>query len=348
MKRNLVSAAAAMCLALAPAAVAADEATAAAPAVVPLGHVETRGAGPTHLVLIGGLACDWTVWAPFMERNADRYTMHAVTLPGMAGSPAPEARSLEEASAEPTATPWLDNAVRAVVAMMDERGVDKAVFVGHSLGAWVATMAALEHPERTQGLVTVDAMPMVPVGAPVAPRERAVIVEADVRPNFMQITDEMWEADQRQMARFVVLDTAAAEKLGKMFCQTPVSVAAEYYLEQMKKDLSDRIKDLQPPLLALVSLEMPVDAPQLAEDRVRVMHRDAYGPAPRGQVVFFDYTRHFLMLDRPEAFDAAIAAFVAGEPAQPFPPTGAGIPDDFYEAMKRLRAEADAAPGQAP
>ena len=77
-------------------------AASAASAGTPLGHVEQRGAGPTPVVLISGLACDWTVWEDFMDRNTERFTMYAVTLPGMAGTDAPPKPEAEGG------TPWLD------------------------------------------------------------------------------------------------------------------------------------------------------------------------------------------------------------------------------------------------
>ena len=71
---------------VAPGAIAAPE----------LAHVEVRGTGDTALVLIPGLVCGWEVWESFMDRNGDRYTMYAVTLPGMNGSePLPLPESVE-------------------------------------------------------------------------------------------------------------------------------------------------------------------------------------------------------------------------------------------------------------
>ena len=73
------------------------------PAPEGLAHVERVGTGPVDLVLIPGLACDWRVWEDFLQRNARRYTMYAVTLPGFGGAPA------EFDPDEPT--PLLDDAV---------------------------------------------------------------------------------------------------------------------------------------------------------------------------------------------------------------------------------------------
>ena len=43
-----------------------------------------------------------------------------------------------------------------VVALLDERGVDRAVVAGHSMGAYVAALAAVRHPDRVTSVVLVD------------------------------------------------------------------------------------------------------------------------------------------------------------------------------------------------
>jgi pimeloyl-ACP methyl ester carboxylesterase len=53
------------------------------------------------------------------------------------------------------------------LALLDERGVDRAVVAGHSMGAYVAARLAVDHPERVSAVVLVDGgLPLpVPEGA---------------------------------------------------------------------------------------------------------------------------------------------------------------------------------------
>ncbi|MBO6724117.1 MAG: alpha/beta hydrolase [Rhizobiaceae bacterium] len=53
------------------------------------------------------------------------------------------------------ATP--DRQTHTIAALMDEVGIDKAIIVGHSFGGGVTASFALEHPDRTAGLVFVAA-----------------------------------------------------------------------------------------------------------------------------------------------------------------------------------------------
>ena len=43
-----------------------------------------------------------------------------------------------------------------LIALMDEEGLDRAAFVGHSLGAMIGINLAARHPDRVSGLVLVD------------------------------------------------------------------------------------------------------------------------------------------------------------------------------------------------
>lgn len=49
-----------------------------------------------------------------------------------------------------------DGQARLIGALMSRLGIERAILVGHSFGAGVVTAFALEHPERTQGLVYVS------------------------------------------------------------------------------------------------------------------------------------------------------------------------------------------------
>jgi pimeloyl-ACP methyl ester carboxylesterase len=54
-----------------------------------------------------------------------------------------------------------------VVRALDATGIDRAVLVGHSMGAFVATATAIHHPERVRALALLDGgWPRAPLGQP--------------------------------------------------------------------------------------------------------------------------------------------------------------------------------------
>jgi pimeloyl-[acyl-carrier protein] methyl ester esterase len=103
--------------------------------------IETHGRGPA-LALIHGWAMHGGLFAPLVERLADRYTLHLVDLPGH-GHARDDAAPLEPA---------------ALAADLVER-VPDAAWLGWSLGGQVALRAALDHPQRVRALVMVASSP---------------------------------------------------------------------------------------------------------------------------------------------------------------------------------------------
>ena len=48
---------------------------------------------------------------------------------------------------------WPDGQAEAIARLMEKRGIESAIIVGHSFGAAIAASFALDHPERTAGLL---------------------------------------------------------------------------------------------------------------------------------------------------------------------------------------------------
>lgn len=101
------------------------------------------GAGPP-LVAIHGLSSNAMFYVGVAERLAGRRPMVALDLRGRGDSEKPAAGYGMEAHADD------------VAAAMDAERVDRAVVVGHSMGAGVATVFAHRHPERCAGVVLFD------------------------------------------------------------------------------------------------------------------------------------------------------------------------------------------------
>ncbi|MEV6494947.1 alpha/beta hydrolase [Actinoplanes sp. NPDC051633] len=96
------------------------------------------------VVAVHGITANGLSWGPVAERLAGRVTLLAPDLRGRAGS-----------RAEPG--PYgLGRHADDLIALLDERGVDRAVFAGHSMGAYVAAIAASRHPSRVTAVVMVD------------------------------------------------------------------------------------------------------------------------------------------------------------------------------------------------
>ncbi len=101
-----------------------------------------KGEGPA-LLLLHGLACDHTTWAPVVDLLAERYTVIAPDLLGHGLSDKPRADYTLGGYA---------NGMRDLLTVL---GIDKVTVVGHSFGGGVAMQFAYQFPERTQRVALV-------------------------------------------------------------------------------------------------------------------------------------------------------------------------------------------------
>ena len=111
--------------------------------------------GAPLVLAIHGITSTSRTWLPTGRALGDRATLLAVDLRGRGRS----------ATLPPLV--GLDAHVRDMVAVLDAAGLDRAVVVGHSLGAYIAARLATSHPDRVARLVLVDGGLTIPesVGA---------------------------------------------------------------------------------------------------------------------------------------------------------------------------------------
>jgi pimeloyl-ACP methyl ester carboxylesterase len=104
-----------------------------------------RPAGKAPVLLLHGLASNLTRWSEFVERTtlAEERNLIRVDLRGHGDSPAHGRISLEL---------WRDD----LLALLDAEGAERAVLIGHSLGAQVALACAAGTPQRVAALVLID------------------------------------------------------------------------------------------------------------------------------------------------------------------------------------------------
>jgi pimeloyl-ACP methyl ester carboxylesterase len=110
---------------------------------------EESGAGEPPFVFVHGWTCDHTSFAPQVEHFERGHRVLAVDLRGHGESDAPGQDYTIPGFADDVA--WLCREV----------GIDRAVFVGHSMGGTVVLELAARHPELAIAVIMIDAAPIV-------------------------------------------------------------------------------------------------------------------------------------------------------------------------------------------
>jgi sigma-B regulation protein RsbQ len=109
------------------------------------------GSGADLIVFSHGLGTDHSSWARLLESLPDRYTALLFDLPG-AGPLLPEDFDTDNYR---TLAPFADD----VLALLEEVGVARCTFVGHSVSGMIGVLAGIEDPGRFEQLALLNSSP---------------------------------------------------------------------------------------------------------------------------------------------------------------------------------------------
>lgn len=97
-----------------------------------------------QILCVHGITANCRSWDVVASALIPKHRVIAIDLRGRGGSDRP-----------PTGYS-LDHHLRDINALMDDLGIDRAVLMGHSLGAFISLAFAARYPERTDGIVLFD------------------------------------------------------------------------------------------------------------------------------------------------------------------------------------------------
>ncbi len=252
-------------------------------------HVEVVGSGPPML-LIPGLTSNGEVWRSTVAEFSKDHEVHVLSLAGFAGVP-------------PVATDsgWLMRQREAIVAYVRDRGLEKPVIVGHSLGGFLALWIAADHPDLPGAIVNVDGMPFFGVlmnpnatretMRPMAAQMHRMMMSPGARENYLRMQD----AQLRMMAR----DTTAHAMLARHGRDSDMGTMAiamhDMYVEDLRADLAR----VRVPVLNVHAWAAYAAMGQSREGIERIA-ADQYAALRSQRLRIHDTAYHFVMLDEPE------------------------------------------------
>ena len=316
-----------------------------------LGDVVRRGEGPVHLLLLPGAPFGADVWDAFMERNAERYTMWAITQPGYGGTAPSPMPSWDDLSA----SPWSDGVQEAIVRLIADEGMRRPFVVGHHLESdRRALRLGLEHPELISGvavmagvagqdLATVDSS-----GRRRAARPEEVIptLRDQWVPMWRTVTAEGWRQGTYPPSALSVHPVRGQDLFARQVA-VPIPTQVRYFVELTAEDLRPLMPRLEVPLLVISAV--PVET--LGEHFDRASERILQLPEFQGMEETDG--RAAYVSSRVERFgseDAALCA-IYGAPWLELPalppdteveavgPSGVFVFQDRPEVVDRLLAE---------
>ncbi|WP_435746593.1 alpha/beta fold hydrolase [Nocardioides sp. SYSU DS0663] len=257
------------------------------------------GSGPA-LLLLHGLGCDHTTWAPVIGLLARRYTVIAPDLLGHGDS------------AKPRADYSLGGFANGMRDLLTVLGVDRVTVVGHSFGGGVAMQFAYQFPERTDRLVLVASGGL---GPEVSPAIRAITT-----PGFHQAMGVLALPGLRHAGRAAMKALAAAPSrhlrdLGEVadIVESFKDPAARHAIRHVVRAVVDwRGQVVTMADRAYLTEEMPMAVVWGHDDTViPARHAEvAARLAPGARVEVLPNAGHFPHKDHPERFARLLHDFV--------------------------------------
>ena len=259
--------------------------------------IAVEGSGP-DLVLIPGLSSPRAVWDATAAKLKDDHRLHIVQVRGFGDAAGPNAEG-------PVLDPMMHDIAAYIGQCVTGAGRPAPAIIGHSLGGLTGLMLAAREPGTVGKLMVVDSLPFfgmlfgpTATVAAVEPQAAAMRTMLAARPNA--------EADERTLQIMSATDAGRAQ-VRAWTATADAKVAAQLMYDDMTTDLRPEIGAIAAPLTVLY----PLDASAMPGDRVDSLYKGAFAAAKDATLKRIDGSRHFIMLDQPEAFARAVDAFLA-------------------------------------
>jgi pimeloyl-[acyl-carrier protein] methyl ester esterase len=256
---------------------------------------EIVGQGP-DVVFIPGLASSRDTWRATAERLRDHYRVHLIQVAGFANEPA-------RANAQ---GPVVQPTAEAIDAYFVERHLTPAVIVGHSLGGTMTLYLAENHPADIKKAMIVDQLPFFAtlMMGPNATLAQSTPVADKIRSG----TSRMNAAQSARMMAGMATAQSDKDMISGWSKASDPSVVTNALADLLTLDLRPGLAAVSTPITIVYPDYATVGTPKGATDR---MYRSAYAAVKTMTFMPVDNSLHFVMLDQPAQFNAALDAFLA-------------------------------------
>src|SRR5256885_5258403 len=242
-------------------------------------HYVNYGKGDEALVLIHGWTQSADAWRENVGDLAKRNHVIVVELPG------------HGQSEKPQVTYSMDYFARAVEAVMRDAKVNRAVLVGHSMGTPVARQFYRKYPEKTLAIVIVDGL--LRLFGDKALMDR--LLAGFRSPNYRDAVGQMLTAISGPN-----LSAYATARIKASSLNTPQHVIVSA-MEGMADPSIWGEDKINAPVLAIMA-KNPFYPPNVEESFRSI--------APNMEFQMWDGVGHFIMMEKPKEFNAAVLTWV--------------------------------------
>ena len=248
-------------------------------------YYETHGTDGPWLTLSHSLACSTAMWAPQIAAFSKSYRVLSFDTRGHGQSDAPGGAYTLEQMADDLA------------ALLKTLGIDHTHFCGLSMGGMIGQTFALKYPGVFRSLTLADTTSRYPADAAGTWVDRIKIAQTQGMQPLVEPTLGRWFTEPFRKRRPDIM-----QSIGAQIAATPVNGYAGCCQAIPKINLTQRLKDIACPILVIVG-EQDMGTPL-------AMAEEIHANAPGSKLTVLSPAAHLSNLEQPEAFSAALEAFL--------------------------------------
>lgn len=268
--------------------------------------VLVEGDGP-DVVLIPGLSSPRGVWGATADRLKSSHRLHRVQIRGFGDDAGVNAEG-----------PVLDPMMREVADYIDDCITDQGraapAIIGHSMGGLTGLMIAARAPGEVARLMIVDALPFIgtlfnPAATAESTKPQAEQMAAMMRAQYGQPAPATPVTDPGPASMAAGMSNSAAGRtaIAGWMRQADPRVTAQVFYDVMTTDMRGELGAVAVPVTLLYAQDDALMTPE----RAKAAFEPQYAGLARFSAHMVPGSRHFIMLDQPEAFAKAVDAFLA-------------------------------------
>ncbi|TDJ33762.1 MAG: alpha/beta hydrolase [Gammaproteobacteria bacterium] len=276
----------------------ADAAADAAASRLAIEHRGTSAGRP--IVFIPGLASPGTVWDATAENFINSYDLHIVNLAGFGGLP----------PVNPIG-PYLELAVAALVGYLDAQQLQDVVLVGHSLGGQISLQLAAARPDAVTQVLVVDSAPFfAALFNPAITPEAAKQYGTNLATQMAATPPQQFLAFARQGIAVQSISQSGQEQVMGYMSTADQATVAQAMGEVAGSDYRSVLANVHSSVTVLVAWS---EGNPYSSKQLLAIYEGQYAGLDAVKVHIVTGSRHFIMLDQPDAFVDALTQMLADD-----------------------------------
>lgn len=259
-------------------------------------HIRTQMSGKTGpvVVLIPGMSTPAEVWSDTVEALEPDHSLLVVEVRGFDGERG-------TANEQPG---MIDGIIADLARDLDARQLTADAVVGHSFGGLLALKFSLSHPDRVKQLMVIDALPFAGLEFGPDATAESVAPRADrIRATITAQAEAMRAAGRTGVesapANGMSINPEIATRVTNWSMKSEPLATAQAVFELITTDLREEISNVTMPVTVLYAAG---DEPAKSAEK---FSRN-YAALAGSDLVPVENSAHFIMLDRPDAFQTEL------------------------------------------